>query len=206
MKDVLGREIKDGDMCVGMAIGKYSSGMHIGVARGCSVCYLSYGGTLRKSCTSNMYLIVNPTQQELELKQEIVHLLNEEDELKKKKTQMKTIPLGKLVIGGIYKSTNDDCWLYLGKRTVTLQDFAYRTEKSETGHCFAPVYLNDTESEMIASILFVSTYHREYRVSVIKGNKKLTELVRTIDIKFPLTEEIYGTRRPSELEMRLTIE
>lgn len=206
MKDVLGREIKDGDMCVGMAIGKYSSGMHIGVARGCSVCYLSYGGTLRKSCTSNMYLIVNPTQQELELKQEIVHLLNEEDELKKKKTQMKTIPLGKLVIGGIYKSTNNDYWLYLGKRTVTLQDFAYRTEKSETGHCFAPVFLDQTTEEIHASILFVSTYHRQYRVRVIKGNKKLTELVKTIDIKFPLTKDIYGTRRASELEMRLTIE
>ena len=58
---------------------------------------------------------------------------------------------------------------------------------------------------MIASILFVNTYHREHWVSVIKGNKRLTELVRTIDIKFPLTKEIYGTRRPSELEMRLTI-
>lgn len=31
MKDILGREIKDGDMCIGMAIGRNSPGMHIGV-------------------------------------------------------------------------------------------------------------------------------------------------------------------------------
>lgn len=42
MKDILGREIKDGDMCIGMAIGRNSPGMHIGVFQGSSVVYLGY--------------------------------------------------------------------------------------------------------------------------------------------------------------------
>lgn len=58
MKDILGREIKDGDMCIGMAIGRNSPGMHIGVFQGSSVVYLGYSEEyINKSCTSNTYLI-----------------------------------------------------------------------------------------------------------------------------------------------------
>ena len=42
MRDLLGRELKDGDMCIGMAIGRNSPGMHLGIFQGSSVVYLSY--------------------------------------------------------------------------------------------------------------------------------------------------------------------
>ena len=66
MNDILGRELKDGDLCIGMAIGRDSRGMHIGVFQGSSVVYLtSYRDKdyINKSCTSNTYLIENPTEQ-----------------------------------------------------------------------------------------------------------------------------------------------
>lgn len=54
MKDILGRELKDGDLCIGMAIGRDSSGMHIGIFKGASVLYPSYNERyLHKSSTSN---------------------------------------------------------------------------------------------------------------------------------------------------------
>lgn len=72
MKDILGREIKDGDMCIGMAIGRNSPGMHIGVFQGSSVVYLGYSEEyINKSCTSNTYLIENPTKKELEIRDKI---------------------------------------------------------------------------------------------------------------------------------------
>ena len=52
-----------------MAIGRNSPGMHIGVFQGSSVVYLGYSEEyINKSCTSNTYLIENPTKNELEIR------------------------------------------------------------------------------------------------------------------------------------------
>ena len=81
MTDILGREIKDGDMCIGMAIGRNSPGMHIGVFQGSSVVYLGYSEEyINKSCTSNTYLIENPTKKELEIRDKINIFIQKEAE------------------------------------------------------------------------------------------------------------------------------
>ena len=55
MRDLLDRELKNGDMCIGMAIGRNSSGMHLGIFQGSSVVYLSHDETyINKSCTSTI--------------------------------------------------------------------------------------------------------------------------------------------------------
>lgn len=89
MTDILGRELKDGDLCIGMAIGRYSSGMHIGIFQGQSVAHLSGEKYLSKSCTSNTYLIENPTEQELAIKDKIQKLLIEEENERKRKASLK---------------------------------------------------------------------------------------------------------------------
>lgn len=211
MKDILGREIKDGDMCIGMAIGRNSPGMHIGVFQGSSVVYLGYSEEyINKSCTSNTYLIENPTKKELEIRDKINIFLQKEAEERERKANLKTIPLSKLEVGGIYKSTQGEMYLYLGKKKVIFEDFDYGNTVIKEGHCFAYVYNSDYESDekILERALEINTYRRSHSISVLKGNKKLTNIVRKVDLKFPLIKEEKqeGNWRNHGNNMKLTIE
>ena len=212
MKDLLGRELKDGDMCIGMAIGRDSRGMHLGIFQGSSVVYLSYNEEyLNKSCTSNTYLIENPTEKELVVKDKIQKLMDKEAEERERKANLKTIPLSKLEVGGIYKTTQDQFYMYLGKRTVTLEDNVrnWRSDKEE-GNCFAYVYSyeNKTDEEIIDRSVSINTYRCEHNITIIKGNKKLTEMVRKVDLTFPLVveEKSDGGWCRNRQDFKLTIE
>lgn len=188
MNDVLGRELKDGDLCIGMAIGRRSNGMHIGIFKGASVVYLSKNETfLNKSCTGNTYLIENPTEQELVIKDKIQKLLTEEENERKRKASLKTIPLSKLEVGGVYKDIQGYYYVYLGKRKVTFST-PYRETEEKEGNCFAYVWFEDdrTDEAIIDNMLYINTYRSNHNISVLKGNKKLTEMVRKINIEFPL--------------------
>ena len=192
MKDLLGRELKDGDMCIGMAIGRNSSGMHLGVFQGSSVVYLSYNEEyINKSCTSNTYLIANPTDQELEIKNKIQEFLEEEAKERERKANLKTIPLSKLEVGGIYKTTQDQAYIYLGKRKVILEDLERNLHDTQEGHCFAFIYSfeDKTDEDIINKALNINTHRRKHNIDVLKGNKKLTELVRKVNLEFPLIKE-----------------
>ena len=192
MRDLLGRELKDGDMCIGMAIGRNSPGMHLGIFQGSSVVYLSYNEEyINKSCTSNTYLIENPTEKELEVRDKIQKLMDEEAKERERKANLKTIPLSKLEVGGIYKTTQDQYYMYLGKRTVTLEDFERSLQDKQEGNCFAFIYSfeDKTDEEIIDRVLSINTYRRKHNIDVLKGNKKLTEMVRKIDLTFPLIKE-----------------
>lgn len=201
MKDILGRELKDGDMCIGMAIGRDSRGMHIGIFQGSSVVYLSYNEEyINKSCTSNTYLIENPTEKELEIKQKIQKLLDEEAEDKKQRAAMKTIPINKLEIGGIYKSNQDRYYVYLGKRKVTFEQPMYNWSEVKEGNCFASVYFDEKESNksLIRDVININNYRRSHNIDVIKGNKKLVEKVGQINLTFPMKtsdENWYSNRK-----------
>lgn len=192
MRDLLGRELKDGDMCIGMAIGRNSPGMHLGIFQGSSVVYLSYNEEyINKSCTSNTYLIENPTEKELEVRDKIQKLMDEEAKERERKANLKTIPLSKLEVGGIYKTTQDQYYMYLGKRTVTLEDFERSLQDKQEGNCFAFIYSfeDKTDEEIIDRVLSINTYRSKHNIDVLKGNKKLTEMVRKIDLTFPLIKE-----------------
>lgn len=201
MKDILGRELKDGDMCIGMAIGRDSRGMHIGIFQGSSVVYLSYNEEyINKSCTSNTYLIENPTEKELEIKQKIQKLLDEEAEDKKQRAAMKTIPINKLEIGGIYKSNQDRYYVYLGKRKVIFEQPMYNWSEVKEGNCFALVYFDEKESNksLIRDVININNYRRSHNIDVIKGNKKLVEKVEQINLTFPMKtsdENWYSNRK-----------
>ena len=201
MKDILGRELKDGDMCIGMAIGRDSRGMHIGIFQGSSVVYLSYNEEyINKSCTSNTYLIENPTEKELEIKQKIQKLLDKEAEDKKQRAAMKTIPINKLEIGGIYKSNQDRYYVYLGKRKVIFEQPMYNWSEVKEGNCFASVYFDEKESNksLIRDVININNYRRSHNIDVIKGNKKLVEKVGQLNLTFPMKtsdENWYSNRK-----------
>ena len=90
MEDILGRELKDGDLCIGMAIGRHSSGMQIGIIKGKSLVQL-WNDRLSKSSMSNLYLIEHPVEEELKIKEEIERLLDQEEQEKERKMSLKTI-------------------------------------------------------------------------------------------------------------------
>lgn len=193
MKDILGRELKDGDLCIGMAIGRHSHGMHIGVFKGQSVVYLAWDKkSLTKSSTSNTYLIENPTEQELVIKEKIKRLLVEEENERARKANLETIPLKDLEVGGVYKTTQGAAYVYLGKRKVIFEDYSKNTKKEEEGNCFAAIYYVDgktTNDEILDKMLEIYGYYRKnHNVDVLKGNKKLAEMVGRVDLEFPLVK------------------
>lgn len=205
MKDILGRELKDGDLCIGMAIGRNSSGMHIGVFQGSSVVKLSNNEKyLHKSCTSNTYLIENPSEEELVIKNKILVLMEEEAKERERKSKIKTIPLSKLEVGGIYKTVNGCHYLYLGKHKVTFK-VNRNVEKEEEGNCFVGFYYdskgNISDEEIVKNALRIHTFNWEHNVDVLKGNKKLVEMVRKVNLEFPMKTrvETIGGRRTFEL-------
>ena len=209
MKDILGRELKDGDLCIGMAIGRKSHGMHIGVFKGQSVAHLTRNEkSLSKSSTSNTYLIENPTEQELAIKEKVEKLLAEEESERARKASLKTIPLKDLEVGGIYKSTNGRTYIYLGKRKVIFEDLKRKTRSEEEGNCFVWIYsFNDkTDSAILDRVLEINTYHGRHYVDVLKGNKKLTEMVKKVDLEFPLVKVKENSWSYNNEKYKLTIE
>lgn len=210
MKDILGRELKDGDLCIGMAIGRNSHGMHIGVFQGSSVVHLSYNEKyINKSCTSNTYLIENPTEQELVIKEKVQKLLKDEEEERKRKASLKTVPLSKLEVGGVYKTTQELTYVYLGKRKVIFEDLWRKTKREEEGNCFAYVYYNDkmTDNEILNEVLNIYTYDGSHNIDILKGNKKLTEMIKKVDLEFPMTKTKKSESRYfGNEEYRLTVE
>lgn len=208
MKDILGRELKDGDLCIGMAIGRDSRGMHIGVFKGQSVVHLSRDEKyISKSSTSNTYLIENPTEQELAIKEKVQKLLDEEEKERARKASLKTIPLKDLEVGGIYKSTQGDTYIYLGKRKVIFEDLWRKTKKEEEGNCFVYIYSTDkTDSEVLERVLDINTYRGTHCVDILKGNKKLTEMVKKVDLEFPMEKIKECGWRYSNEKYKLTIE
>ena len=211
MNDILGRELKDGDLCIGMAIGRDSRGMHIGVFQGSSVVYLnSYNEEyIHKSCTSNTYLIENPTEQELSIKEKVLKLLTKEEEERERKAKIKTIPLSKLEVGGIYKTTSDILYVYLGKRKVTFEDLYSKTEEVKEGNCFVYIYsIEDrTDKDILDRLLDIRSYNGgSHNVDILKGNKKFTEMVRKVDLEFPLEKIYESPYRWCNEKFKLTVE
>lgn len=81
----------------------------------------------------------------MEIRDKINILLQKEAEERERKANLKTIPLSKLEVGGIYKSTQGEMYLYLGKKKVIFEDFDYDNTDIKEGYCFAYVYNSDYE-------------------------------------------------------------
>lgn len=187
MKDILGRELQDGDICVGKGTGRNVIGMSIGVWYGNSM-------TDEDGCKRHMrdvFKVVNPSSDELEIADKIKNKLREQEE-KERKKNIKTIPLKDLVIGGIYKGIYGEYYLYLGNRIVSNEYSDGLLE--EKGNCFISISKDNTE------------LRREFNASdieVLKGCKKLVEHIKTVELKkFPIVIESCS---PLDYKRKLTI-
>lgn len=209
MKDILGREIHDGDICVGKGTGRYVKGMDVGIWDGNSIAFRGGG----KRLMSDVFLVVNPSEEELKIKKEILDDLDKLKKAKEAKAALKAIPLGKLEVGGIYKNDSNSLYLYLGKRTVTLTDCDRRNEERvETGHCFMYVSPSNTDDDIIKNItrIYKSWHHgASHELTILKGAKKLVEFERKINLEFPMTNEVeerdYG-RYSNDYHYKLVID
>lgn len=118
MKDILGREIPNGSLVLGMIVSRDSDGMRFGIAQDTSVIWRY--GTVSK--IRNVYLIENQSEQEVLIKQEIEQQIlenqKEAEESKRLRKETKRIPKKDLVVGGYYKDGNGSKMLYFGKCKV----------------------------------------------------------------------------------------
>ena len=123
MNDILGRELKVGDLVIGMVIARGSDGMRHGIFNGSSVHWIKYGGRyITTSTMSNIYLVENPCAKELEIKDKIISVLEENRiEAEKKevaKKLMKRIPTKDLISGKVYVTDTGTPYIYIGKGKV----------------------------------------------------------------------------------------
>lgn len=87
-KDILGRELHDGDVCVGKGTGRYVAGMDVGVWSGKSIAFRGGG----KRSMGDVFLVVNPSKEELEIKEEIEKSLSEIEVKRKEKNLCPLFP------------------------------------------------------------------------------------------------------------------
>lgn len=164
MKDILQREINVGDLVLGMIVSRDSDGMRFGVYNGSSCDSLKYNKYLVTSVMRNMYLITNPTKEELEIKAKITQMVDDQNSARKAALEAKKaltrIPKKDLVVGEYYRDDTDRTFFYLGRGTVTTYDNRKRNVKEESGY----IYLS------------VSEYNKRFKTH-ITVNKSLRKIV-----------------------------
>ena len=170
---------------------------------------IAFDGGFKRSM-GDVFLVVNPSEEELVIKESIMKSLEENENKRKEKKSLSTIPLSKMQVGGIYKCNNGILYIYLGNRKVTIANIRYNNVKVEEGNCFVYVGYKDKSIEDIkGTILGINPYHTKHNINIIKGNKKLTELIRKVDLEFPMTNEVKAdsySRYSSSYHIKLTIE
>lgn len=179
--------------------------MDVGVWSGKSIAFRGGG----KRSMGDVFLVAKPSKEELDIKEEIEKSLLEIESKRKEKELMVTIPLSKLQVGGIYECNNGQIYIYLGKRKVTLKDYYRSHDDISEGHCFVYYNLKWSDDEIKENILNVNTYRGTHNIDVLKGNKKLTELIRCVDLTFPMVNEVKRdgyNRYCSEYHYKLIVE
>ena len=135
MKDIMGRELHEGDIVVCMAIGQNSTGMHLGVQMAGNSVLTKYG----MKSSRNRYLIENPTKMEREYVDALLESRkNELDERKKKEAERKSkraIRQKDLIEGHRYEDDRENIWVYMGKRVVIITKDD-RSSNSQRGYLY----------------------------------------------------------------------
>ena len=132
-----------------------------------------------------------------------------EKEERERKASLKTIPLSKLEVGGIYKTTSDMLYMYLGKRKVVFEDLCSKIEEIKEGNCFVYIYSIEgrTDKDILDRLLDIRSYNGgSHNVDILKGNKKFTEIVRKVDLEFPLEKIYESPYRWHNEKFKLTVE
>ena len=111
MKDILGREVKDNDLIIGMTISKYSDGMRFGVWNKNKV----FWENGIKSTVNNIYLVENPCDKELEIKNKIL------EKIKITKNLDGKISANDYKVGHVYETVGGLKFVYLGRGNLNIK-------------------------------------------------------------------------------------
>lgn len=169
MKDILDREIPLNALVIGMIISRDSDGIRFGVFNGKTVdwSYSHWGSSIVRSTCSNMYLVENPTEKELEIKNDILDKVakNYQEELaaKAKKKALKRIPKKDLIIGEYYKDDTGRCFWYFGEAKVIEINERKRDPIKSEGYVYVTGYQYESR--------------KEFRYTVSKTLRKIVEKV-----------------------------
>lgn len=198
MKDVLGRELEINDIVIVSDFG-------IGLWNGTSVtfestCKISY---------ARYFKVVNPSKEELELKEKILSNIKKQDlkEKERKAARMakKKIPKKELVIGKMYKDDEGTKWLYLGNCKcndyITFTDGTKIERGILEGYCYIRVSLCEVSE-------FSFENARPYEVKILKSQKRLVEMIETdrkwLDETIQITElRSYYNRKTHVMQIDL---
>ena len=169
LTDILGRELKPGDIVVCMAIGRHSSGMHLGIQTETDVVLTKNG----KKNPYNRYLIEKPTEAEKAyiqeiLKQEANRLAKKKQEEKARK-EKKTIPRKELKIGYKYEDDRGNEWVYMGWCKVSLETDITRSPLETEGF----LYFSKWNTMRIEEGLW--PFHQVSQISIFKTPKRLVK-------------------------------
>lgn len=192
MEDILGRELKVNDLLLGMTIGRNSDGIRFGVFNGTSVHWSKHNCRyITTSTVTNMYLLENPTKEELEVKQKIIDMVTKEkqeaEQKKATKKALKRIPTKELTVGESYEDDSGYRWVYLGKGTIADN---YRNT-TDQGYIYLSEFYNKYNSE-------TDTFWCLPNVTVLKNPKKLVKVTeeKLTDYTFDKTE--FTLKQPKE--------
>lgn len=157
MRDILGREIKDGDLVVVKATGRHSSGLDIGIFNGASVRFR--GGKV--ASYTQYFLVDNPTGKELEVKEQILEEIKASQELAEKKKAMPKIKQRDLVRGRAYKDVDGSEFYYLGKADVIETDGRETIDEHEGVYLYVSKWLVDRYPDDLARMVCINARKRK---------------------------------------------
>ena len=131
MKDIFGRELKDGDVVVVKGGGPSAKPMSVGIFYGKSVTLEN--GTHRTA--KDMFLVENPGQYELDIKAKVEKLLLDRKITNAKKNAKRNAQRADEV-GRVYQMAKDSAiWLYCGERCVRVYK-NYQLISEKIGHTY----------------------------------------------------------------------
>ena len=169
---------------------------------------------------SDIFLVQNPTSAELAIKDRILRSLLKEEAAKKKKAAIKTIPLSKMEVGGIYEDLNGRKEVFLGRCEQVTYKKDHCTRYAEidriSGICFLPIYseLDDvTVQRDVAGMLDRTTgvkfYYRAPArgLGFLKGNRKFKKKTGQISLDHEYSfESTYSKRWTEDEQFKVTLE
>ena len=178
MKDIKGREIHNGDI---LLVGYKKNDIYIGVMIDDKI--RSMKSTKQSIQPSFIYLLENPTKEEIDEK---LHIENEIYNYKKEKKNKKK-EYGTL-IGGIYSTTNGKEYLYLGNLHIVEKSFDGKMIfLNKVGYVYVELpyeYRINTEQRMEYTMDLIK---KSFSISIMNKPKVVTGMIG-IDDNFKYTD------------------
>lgn len=153
-------------------------GMDVGIWLGKSV----VSERSRRS-VSDIFLVENPTEAELAIKEKILANIQRSENDKLEKAKIKTIPLSKMEVGGIYEDINGSCFVFLGNCEYKKYQKHHSTEPVEHKSGYGFMWcLADGLTDDGANVKIQHSLQYERSFSFLKGNKKIKQKIGQVKL------------------------